>query len=195
MYYVIFLSCFYLKHNKAASSLPLITTSGIILSKQRSIVVIVLLIMPTIWPGHAAAALISAASIIAILHSFFCVRRTRPPVTEEPGVDRFSSYLSGRCTFVDMLRSSPACSRCCSAPRVGNRAGTAPSETCGSNNTPSIIYLCLAAANVASGGVGAFSETHNAHLPISLYQLPAPFKICPRPAAPQALLRSSSQPW
>lgn len=74
-----------------------------------------------------------------------------------------------------MLRSSPACSHWRSARRVGNHTGTVPSETCGSNNMPSITYSCLAAAHIVSLMVGRHrcflsvtgcaSETHKAHLP------------------------------
>lgn len=76
---------------------------------------------------------------------------------------------------VDMLRSSPACSHWRSARRVGNHTGTVPSGTCGSNNMPSIIYLCLAAAHITSTSGGQHwcflsapecgSENYNAHLP------------------------------
>lgn len=74
-----------------------------------------------------------------------------------------------------MLRSSPACSRRRSARKAGNHAGTVPSETCGSNNMPSITYSCLAAAHIVSlmsgwhgcilSMTGCESDTHNARPP------------------------------
>lgn len=77
---------------------------------------------------------------------------------------------------VGMLHSSPACSHWRSAQRVGNHTGTVPSETCGSNNMPSIIYSCLAAASIVSlmGGrhwchfsmTACGSEIHNSDLPL-----------------------------
>lgn len=88
----------------------------------------------------------------------------------------FNPYPSGRCTREDMLRSSPACIRWRSARKVGNHIGTVPSETCGSNNMPSITYSCLAAAHIVSlrGGwqlrvpsaTGSRADTHIAGLPV-----------------------------
>lgn len=76
---------------------------------------------------------------------------------------------------VDMLRSSPACSHRRSAPKVGNHTGTVPSETCGSNNMPSIIYPCLDAAHMVSlrAGRHRFSQRLDADLkPTTLLCLP-----------------------
>lgn len=149
--------------------------------------------------GHAVATLISTSSIPkarsssqSLIHSFepcsvhlsalglppsktFCSQSITEGGRAGAGAERFSSYLSGRCMRADIARSSPACSHWHSARRAGSHAGTVPSETCGSNNMPSIIYLCLAAAHIMSMSGGQCwcflsaaecgFENHHAHLP------------------------------
>lgn len=158
--------------------------------------------------GHPATTLISAPSIAeplissqSLIPSFescsmrLSALRLPPSKTFQfpiyhRGWESFSPYPSGRCTREDMLRSSPACIHWRSARKVGNHIGTVPSETCGSNNMPSITYSCLAAAHIVSlrGGwqlcvpsvTGSRADTH--YLFIFLQRLPPPFIVL-RPTA------------
>lgn len=104
--------------------------------------------------------------------------------------ERFSSYQSGRCTRGDTPRSCPACSHWRSARQVGSRTGTEPSETCGSNNTPSFSRAWLLHAPRHRGPAPVLSV---ARLDADLKPT-APIQLAPAPPL-QHLNLLSGRPW